>query len=163
MNVYAEYLNVRDENKRKPRERACVAITTFLYDCLTSKDYTGGDSLMKYVKRLNDYPPDTLKRVLFPLHVPNHWILLVLDMVDEKFYIFNSLREQIYYRDVVPLSVVDDVLLFCSNDCGLFVLKEMDCLARDIPPEFSQADIALMRRQLFEDFLEGRCGTVLNL
>ncbi|XP_077225525.1 uncharacterized protein LOC143890441 [Tasmannia lanceolata] len=185
MNVYAEYLNVRDENKRKPAERACVAISTFLFDCLTNKEYTGGDSLMKYVKRLNDYPPDTLKRVLFPLHVPNHWILLVLDMVDEKFYIFNSLREQIYYRDVLPLirylerlyismwdfdvskfrvvEVEKRPLQLNSNDCGLFVLKEMDCLARDVPPEFSQADIALMRRQLFEDFLEGRCGTVLNL
>ncbi|XP_077219781.1 uncharacterized protein LOC143853969 [Tasmannia lanceolata] len=185
MNVYAEYLNVRDENKRKPGERACVAITTFLYDCLTSKDYTGSDSLMKFVKRLNEYPPDTLKRVLFPLHVPQHWIRLVLDMVDEKFYIFNSLREQIYYRDVVPLirylerlyismwdfdvskfSVVEvekRPLQLNSNDCGLFVLKEMDCLARDVPPEFSQADIELMRGQLLEDFLEGRCGTVLNL
>ncbi|XP_077230090.1 putative ubiquitin-like-specific protease 1B [Tasmannia lanceolata] len=129
---------------------------------------------MKFVKHLNEYPPDTLKRVLFPVHVPQHWILLVLDMVDEKFYIFNSLREQIYYRDVVPLiryleglylsmweldvskfrvvEVEKRPLQLNSNDCGLFVLKEMDCLAREVPPEFSQPDIELMRGQLLEDF-----------
>ncbi|XP_077216195.1 uncharacterized protein LOC143850815 [Tasmannia lanceolata] len=76
MNVYAEYLNVRDERNRKPGERACVSIST--YDCLTDKGYAGPDSVEKYVWRLNQCPPDSLKRVLFPVHVPQHWILLAM-------------------------------------------------------------------------------------
>ncbi|XP_077239750.1 uncharacterized protein LOC143880662 [Tasmannia lanceolata] len=185
MNVYGEYLNVRDEQNRKPGERACVSISTYLYDCITDKGYAGPDSVEKYVCRLNQCPPDTLKRVLFPVHVPQHWILLVLDMVDEKFYIYNSLKDVKYWTEVRPLvryleglyleKWKVDVSKFLveeldkrpiqrnSNDCGLFVLKEMDCLARDVPPKFSQAEITVMRRQLLEDFLDGRCGTTVNL
>ncbi|XP_077215637.1 uncharacterized protein LOC143850260 [Tasmannia lanceolata] len=173
MNVYGEYLNVRDERNRKPRERACVSISTYLYDCITDKGYAGPDSVEKYVCRLNQCPPDTLKRVLFPVHVPQHWILLVLDMVDEKFYIYNSLKDVKYWTEVRPLvryleglyleKWKVDVSKFLveeldkrpiqrnSNDCGLFVLKEMDCLARDVPPKFSQAEITVMRRQLLVD------------
>ncbi|XP_077223113.1 putative ubiquitin-like-specific protease 1B [Tasmannia lanceolata] len=126
------------------------------------------------------YPPQQM-RSRRPVHVPQHWILLVLDMVEEKFYIFNSLKDQVFYRDVVPLIQYLEGLYLSRWELdvskfrlvehekrplqlnGLFVLKEMDYLARDIPAEFTQADLELMRGQLLEDFLEGRCGTVVNM
>ncbi|XP_077218014.1 uncharacterized protein LOC143852494 isoform X4 [Tasmannia lanceolata] len=71
--------------------------------CMTDSSYTGPEMVAKYVQRLQEIPHSELRRVLIPLNVPNHWILLELDMVKECFVLYNSLQDATYFPMALPV------------------------------------------------------------
>ncbi|XP_077218060.1 uncharacterized protein LOC143852494 isoform X8 [Tasmannia lanceolata] len=74
-----------------------------ILQCMTDSSYTGPEMVAKYVQRLQEIPHSELRRVLIPLNVPNHWILLELDMVKECFVLYNSLQDATYFPMALPV------------------------------------------------------------
>ncbi|XP_077249129.1 uncharacterized protein LOC143888568 [Tasmannia lanceolata] len=129
--------------------------------------------------RLINHHLEAVKMVLLPLCEDNHWVLLIVDMVNKIFHECNSCKGM-EFQERAGLTVVllkeylkergCDIDHFqyaqMENfpqqangfDCGLFVLKAIDHLYANDPFTFSKFDIPAYRLQLCERFLRGEFG-----
>jgi hypothetical protein len=117
--------------------------------------------------------------VLVPLHVRgNHWCLAAFDMARKELSYLDSLQGQ-------PCGILDKLLRWLRDehqnkkrtaldtsdwtlvsrdgipkqknlvDCGMFMLKNADCLLRGAPLDFTQDDMPALRKRVVLELLRG--------
>ncbi|KAF8412751.1 hypothetical protein HHK36_000720 [Tetracentron sinense] len=122
------------------------------------------------------------ENLIFPINKNSHWALGVLNVQDGKLMLLDSIYSDTLDRYKPEIDAISNFLplLMTSygmslkvktkihlqnapkqtggNDCGIFLLKYMDCVARGIPITFSSAeeDINLYRRKIAYEVLERR-------
>ncbi|XP_077251799.1 putative ubiquitin-like-specific protease 1B [Tasmannia lanceolata] len=183
VNVYTDYLNLWDECLRKEQKGACICLTTHLAQLIISDRCENPEACSRFVKRLENIPLKELRKVLIPINIDLvHWVLLLLDMGQCTFALYDSLVARSGPRRVQPLVdylvqwfkrvkdidisafPIDEVVVRPiqnnGHDCGLFILKELEYLSRDASLDFTQKDIMAMRTSLLFEMLNGVYGKV---
>ncbi|XP_077247663.1 uncharacterized protein LOC143887468 isoform X1 [Tasmannia lanceolata] len=183
VNVYTDYLNLRDECWRTKKKGSCICLATHLPQVILDERCERPDACSRFVTRVENTPLQEIRKVLIPINIDMvHWVLLVLDMGHRTFLLYDSLYSHTDCRKVQPLVdyfvkwfrmvkdidisafpidvVVDRPLQGNSHDCGLFVLKEMEYITRDASLDFTQKDITAMRASLLSEMLNGVYGKV---
>ncbi|XP_077215869.1 uncharacterized protein LOC143850560 [Tasmannia lanceolata] len=168
VNVYTDYLYLRDECLRTTEKGSCICLTTHLAQLILDERCERPDACSKFVNRLQNIPLQEIRKVLIPINIDMvHWVLLVWDMGHRTFLLYDSLYSRTDSRRVQPLVdylvkwfrrvkdidisafpidvVVDRPIQGNSHNCGLFVLKEMEYITRDASLDFTQKDITAMR------------------
>ncbi|XP_077229937.1 uncharacterized protein LOC143862806 [Tasmannia lanceolata] len=92
VNVYTDYLNLRDECLRKEQKGACICLTTHLAQLIITDRCENPEVCSRFVKRLENISVKDLRKVLIPINIDFvHWVLLLLDMGQCTFALYDSL------------------------------------------------------------------------
>jgi len=118
-----------------------------------------------------------MDKVILPIHLGAHWCLAVIDFTNKKFGYYDSmggtnshcikcLRQYVVdeyiskktgkfdlskWRNHVPCTSIPQQQN--GFDCGMFMCKYADCMARDLPFNFSQGDMSFFRKRLILEML----------
>ncbi|XP_077215689.1 uncharacterized protein LOC143850316 [Tasmannia lanceolata] len=104
VNVYTDYLNLRDECLRKEKKGACICLTTHLAELIISVRCENPEACSRFVKRLENISLKELRKVLIPINIDLvHWVLLLLDMGQCTFALYDSLVSRTDPTRVQPL------------------------------------------------------------
>ncbi|XP_077223105.1 uncharacterized protein LOC143856716 isoform X2 [Tasmannia lanceolata] len=104
VNVYTDYLNLRDECLRTTEKGSCICLATHLPQLILDERCERPDACSKFVTRVENTPLQEIRKVLIPINIDMvHWVLLVLDMGHRTFLLYDSLYSRTDSRKVQPL------------------------------------------------------------
>ncbi|XP_077251967.1 putative ubiquitin-like-specific protease 1B [Tasmannia lanceolata] len=148
VNVYTDYLNLRDECLRTTEKGSCICLPTYLPQLILDERCERLDACSRFVTRVQNIPLHMIRKVLIPINIDMvHWV----DYLVKWFRMVKDIDISAFPIDVV----VDRPLQGNSHDCGLFVMKEMEYIIRDASLDFTQKDITAMRASLLSKMLTG--------
>ncbi|XP_077252849.1 uncharacterized protein LOC143892252 isoform X2 [Tasmannia lanceolata] len=178
IDMYGAFLNERDQVAREAGAGACVCISSRYHAYLNHfKDHIkiNARNLLNCVDEILN---SELRRILLPVCESQHWILLMLDVEEKSFKIYNSVN--LCFKDRLKLTIERLTSYFGernmsidnwkvvnmrklprqdnSVDCGVYVMKFMECLSRYSTISFTKKDIPQLRRTLVDGFLDGLYG-----
>eukprot|EP00268_Persea_americana_P018694 TRINITY_DN1943_c0_g1_i7.p1 TRINITY_DN1943_c0_g1~~TRINITY_DN1943_c0_g1_i7.p1 ORF type:complete len:396 (+),score=68.49 TRINITY_DN1943_c0_g1_i7:1242-2429(+) len=175
IDAYAKLMSGR-KSTRKLNSLKCYFFTSWFNTALHSND----EELIK--KHLNVKNLKSILtswgRIFIPMNwASKHWLLLVLDSNKKLFCIYNSLKScgdiayvnqtvsflkenfkqrKIHQWDEVDIPFVDDYPQQDNGyDCGVFVMKFMDCLSSGDTFDFQPDEIRYYRKQIAAHLLLG--------
>lgn len=134
---------------------------------------TGFDGVTNWVKEVNIFD---MKLILVPIHLGTHWCLATIDLHNHQFYYYDSMKGSnstclqhlkafITKRATVMAATHHKFLewpvIHQRNipgqtnqfDCGIFVCMYARMLAEEIPFNFSQRDIPVIRKHIVLELL----------
>uniref|UniRef100_A0A915DCY3 Ubiquitin-like protease family profile domain-containing protein n=1 Tax=Ditylenchus dipsaci TaxID=166011 RepID=A0A915DCY3_9BILA len=112
--------------------------------------------------------------ILVPIHLPGHWALSIMDMRKKGMYYFDSmlgdggdclreLREFLVLESVAKrgkaLNTMDWTFLSVKmngSDCGVFLCRFAECIARDADTDFKAADMNEFRKKIVQGIKSGK-------
>uniref|UniRef100_A0A915DX45 Ubiquitin-like protease family profile domain-containing protein n=1 Tax=Ditylenchus dipsaci TaxID=166011 RepID=A0A915DX45_9BILA len=117
--------------------------------------------------------------ILVPIHLPGHWALSIMDMRRKGMYYFDSmlgdgrdclreLREFLVLESVAKrgkafntmdwtfLSVKTIPTQMNGSDCGVFLCRCAECIARDADTDFKAADMNEFRKKIVQGIKSGK-------
>ncbi|NXY48538.1 SENP2 protease, partial [Ceuthmochares aereus] len=162
------YMNLVVERSKKEGYPAVHAFTTFFYRKLTSGGYT---TVKRWTRGVDLFKQHV---VLVPVHLTNHWTLVVIDMRKKSIKYFDSvavnsgnkicetllkyLQEESWEKRQLELDCSEWTLhsmrsheipqQWNGSDCGVFVCKYADYIARDKPLTFTQNHMPYFRKKM---------------
>ncbi|XP_077221488.1 uncharacterized protein LOC143855157 isoform X2 [Tasmannia lanceolata] len=182
IDVYGEHLNRMDESGAQGKGR-CITLRCRLAAKLNQANPPTMPSLAPYLRGLDRVPINDIKRILLPIGDGVHWVLLMVDMECNAFVKFDSLglegtqpvESAVKFLKIYltnrgknpaewPIMIATNQPLQSNQfDCGVFVMKYMECLLNDCDFSFTADDIPLIRRTLCNQFLAGVYGKSIYL
>ncbi|XP_043688325.1 putative ubiquitin-like-specific protease 1B isoform X2 [Telopea speciosissima] len=117
--------------------------------------------------------------LFIPICLDKHWFLYVINLKDQRLHILDSMRGENTPHQHMTTKIVDTCeriltllnegkmisiskwsldrpqlpLQANSHDCGVFMLKFMDCWNGKLTENFSQDDIVFFRKKIQEDLM----------
>ncbi|KAI3382861.1 hypothetical protein SNEBB_005430 [Seison nebaliae] len=161
-----------NRSKKKSNLPSCYHFNTFFYTNLRDKGY---NSVRRWTRRINVFKFDI---IIVPLHLHVHWVLAIIDnriktiKIYDSFsgdntkagqllfqYLISEMKDKlktdlnkdewkvhIYPKDVPQQSN--------SYDCGVFLCKNADFLARDAKLIFNQDHIPYFRTRMCHEIMK---------
>ncbi|NWY58686.1 SENP2 protease, partial [Chionis minor] len=161
------YLGLVMERSKKEEYIAVHAFSTFFYDRLISGGYK---AVQRWTRNVDLFKQDI---ILVPVHLRMHWTLAVIDMRKKTIKYFDSLgqkgdkinqallqylQEEYRGKRNMKLDVSEWTLhsmgpqeipqQLNGSDCGVFLCKFADYIARDKPINFTQAHMPYFRKKM---------------
>ncbi|WP_342265071.1 Ulp1 family isopeptidase [Cardinium endosymbiont of Philonthus spinipes] len=173
INAYMQLINRRSEEKENHLQPRVCAFNTFFLQSLSKSGYS---KVKKWTKGKNIFSYDM---VLIPVHLTNHWCLAVIDFRSKTIKYYDSLGGENWdclktLLDYLSQEITDkqqgklnqdEWRLKClkdlpqqknHSDCGVFVCKFADYVARDAPINFTQHDMPYFRKRIAIEILNGK-------
>jgi len=174
INGYMDWINRRDLATHGQR-RTIYAFSCFFYSQLSVQRY----SYARVHNWTNEIDVFELERLLFPIHVKkkNHWCLAVINLKAQRFEYYDSLgysntqclprlrrwlqdESQDKHERAYSLAEWTDFQQKEKSqrnnyDCGVFTARAAECVARDVPLDFTQEDISSLRILMSVQLLDG--------
>ncbi|XP_049848276.1 sentrin-specific protease 1-like [Schistocerca gregaria] len=154
----------------------CHYFNSFFYMFLSKDD--GYQMVRRWTRRTDIFSFD---KVIIPIHLANHWCLAVINFCLNRIEYYDPLgggnaqctrllREYILsewkdkksasprpepekWKDYIPKIPYQQN----GSDCGVFVCMYMDCISRNAPFNFSQADMPKIRRHMLLSIVSNKC------
>ncbi|NXF35907.1 SENP2 protease, partial [Nyctibius bracteatus] len=164
INFYMKLLMERSNKEGYPKVHV---FSTFFYPKLISAGY---DAVRRWTRGVDLFSCDV---ILVPVHMREHWTLVVIDTREKTVKSFDSLgisgdwscevlflylQEESRKKRNVELTVSEWTLhsmepdeipqQYNTSDCGVFVCKYADYLSQDKPLTFSQIHMPYFRRRM---------------
>ncbi|NWI62576.1 SENP2 protease, partial [Todus mexicanus] len=161
------YMTLVMERNKKEGYPAAHVFSTFFYPKLISGGYP---AVRRWTRGVDLFKQDL---VLVPIHLRVHWALVVIDMRKKtiKYYdsmgqrgskicetLFQYLREESREKRNVELAFSEWTLhsmgsheipqQLNGSDCGVFICKYADYIARDKPITFTQTHMPYFRKKM---------------
>jgi len=180
INFYMELLFDRSKNKSKDGDGDvpmcnCYFFSSFFYSKIfyDQKEYNY-KAVARWTKKLSIF---ALDKLIFPVHLSNHWCLAVINFRDKRFEYYDSLhggnaqcmecmkryvqdesmdkRKQAFdISDWTEYTPTDIPRQNNFVDCGMFALGFAECTSRDIRVfDFDQKHMPYLRMRVCADIL----------
>ncbi|XP_065604470.1 sentrin-specific protease 2 [Cyrtonyx montezumae] len=161
------YMNLLVERNKKDNYPAVYAFSTFFYPKFISSGY---GAVRRWTRNVNLFKHDI---ILIPIHLREHWTLVVVDVRKKTIVYFDSLGkkgdsicETVFHYLQGESWEKQKVKLSCSewthhnmesheipqqsnkHDCGVFVCKYADYVSRDKPITFTENHMPYFRKRM---------------
>ncbi|NXH17039.1 SENP2 protease, partial [Bucco capensis] len=161
------YMNLLMERNKKDGYPAVYAFNSFFYPKLTSGGYS---AVKRWTRNVDLFKRDL---IFVPIHLRVHWALVVIDLRRKniKYYdsmaqngnnicqiLFQYLKEESLAKRNLDLSSSEWTLhsmesheipqQMNGSDCGVFMCKYADFIARDKPITFTGCDMPYFRKRM---------------
>ncbi|OXB65267.1 hypothetical protein ASZ78_001574 [Callipepla squamata] len=161
------YMNLLVERNKKDNYPTLYAFSTFFYPKLISLGY---GAVRRWTRNVDLFKYDI---ILVPIHLREHWTLVVVDVRKKTITYFDSLgkkrdkiceivlqylQEESWDKQKVKLSCSEWTLRNMEaheipqqsngNDCGVFMCKYADYVSREKPITFTENDIPYFRKRM---------------
>jgi len=164
------FLLLDDRNKKNPQDYPkCHFFNSFFYPLL-QKGYA---RVAKWTKKVDIFSMD---KVIFPIHLGNHWCLAVVNFQDKRFEYYDSLGNdnplclqllRQYLKDEHKSKKnkdfeVSDWTEYSPKsiprqrngyDCGIFMCRYAECVSRRKEFNFEQRNMPYFRKRMVLDIL----------
>lgn len=162
INGYMDLINRRDLISHGQR-RTIYAFSCFFYTQLSTRQRYSYQRVRNWTTEIDVFE---LERLIFPIHVrKNHWCLAVINLKTQRFEYYDSLgssndhqclsrlrrwlQDESQDKRQLQFSLTDHQPKEKSQrnnyDCGVFTARAAECVARDVPFDFTQEDISALR------------------
>ncbi|XP_058100342.1 ubiquitin-like-specific protease 1A [Magnolia sinica] len=143
--------------------------------------YDGNDVKIKCIIRKIPYDLKSKEKIMIPLNEMSHWYLLVIDLKRKIFSIYNSLKghqTSTYINTMVSrlkIHLLKNCEIECdgftvsigqecpqqpnSVDCGVYLMKFMECLSRGDIFDFNSGPMNFERKKLVAQLMLGKMIT----
>ncbi|XP_065053996.1 sentrin-specific protease 1-like isoform X2 [Rhopilema esculentum] len=164
------YFNLLKERSKQPGQLKMHFFNSFFYPKLLKTGYAG---VRRWTKKVDIFSVDM---VVLPVHLGMHWCLAAIDMRKKQIAYYDSLKgnnaqcisalrkyisEEHKDKKKSPLNI--DEWTECSPkdipeqlngcDCGVFTCKFAECLTKDSPMNFSQANMPYFRKRMVYEIM----------
>ncbi|OXB83463.1 UNVERIFIED_CONTAM: hypothetical protein H355_006310 [Colinus virginianus] len=161
------YMNLLVERNKKDNYPALYAFSTFFYPKLISSGY---GAVRRWTRNVDLFKHDI---ILVPIHLREHWTLVVVDVRKKTITYFDSLgkkgdkicetvlqylQEESWEKQKVKLSCSEWTLRNMEaheipqqsngNDCGVFMCKYADYVSREKPITFTENHMPYFRKRM---------------
>ena len=183
--VHSQVIDAYLELVRKNvRNANCYAFHAefFAHLCRTQSGHDRTLMLKEWIENNNIPDLRSLDKLLFPIHVSDHWLLIVVDFVRRTMYVVDSLLQYPAVNRNSSLSIIRDLLLQhakenkyergleqfeCSIlreapqqdngfDCGVFACVAARCIMSEKPLNYGPAEMLDFRRLIAAQLITGR-------
>ncbi|KAI9836425.1 MAG: hypothetical protein M1819_001456 [Sarea resinae] len=166
-----------DTEERRGATPKVHGFSTFFYTKLADEKNGGPLSVCRWASRAKVGGKNLLKveKIFIPVHLGNHWTLMVLSPIDRQIEFYDSLYElnhEVHVKRVkkwikaeLGRDYVDDEWKFVPNrspkqsngsDCGVFTVTTAKLIMMGINPlAYSHEDIPTQRRRIVAELLNG--------
>ena len=173
--VINAFLRLVDAELESSYERRRV-VNTFFFDEVVKKQAPRNKVMRMLAKKKIDVKK--IDELILPINIKNsHWTFVVLDLMRSKIFYCDSLqgssigfaRELVDFGNMLleernqtfnPFTVVKRYPHFPQQkngyDCGIFMLRGIECLARGSSPSFSQPDAEYLRHLICFELVKGK-------
>jgi len=165
INSYLALISKRSKKypKRYPKIHH---MTSYFYSTLTRTNKFDYSRVRRWTSKIDIFDMD---KILIPIHLGNHWTMLVIQMKKRHIDYYDSLggshrcvedmkkylKEE--YKDKKKMDLKDQwTHKYHTNiphqkngyDCGVFACRFAECEARNSPFDFSQANMTYFRKRM---------------
>ncbi|AXI23881.1 C-terminal catalytic domain [Cardinium endosymbiont of Sogatella furcifera] len=178
INAYMGMIHKRSEDQENVVLPKVYAFNTYFFTKLSQKDQSY-QTMKNWIKKIDLFSYDI---VLVPIHLGNHWCLVVIDLRKKTIRYYDSLGNANdgglkkllqFFTDAVAnkqATKKDTKAWRCSylkepaqsngSDCGVFICQFADYVSRDLPINFTEHDMPYFRKRMAIEILNGKLITI---